>query len=262
MKKIAAFLITLSALFCFAGAALAEGDCPYDDDYKYALQKALVDYLKDPQTSKFSLGEVKDMLGFYLKEDSITNADCTPQIKTLVEKADKLQDSVMSLAGGRELNKCDLCPDGTLCAEKNDKEQTCECKDANGDSRNEYCTLKPIIAPKAYCDVCPDGTLCEEQNDIDQTCYCKDANADGKNEHCYLRPLKAWPEPCDKCEDGTQCNQTNDLGETCSCRDINGDGVTERCRLYVNDPPRIGSCTKCLDGTACGQLKNKNLICS
>jgi hypothetical protein len=261
MKRLLVFCVTLSALLCFAGFAFAEDDCPYDDDYKYALQKALVDYLKDPQASKFSLGEVKDLLGFYLKEESITNANCTPEIKALVEKADGLQDSLMSRAGGGETDKCAVCADGTLCAEKNDKEQTCACKDPNGDSRNEYCTLRPIIAPKAYCDVCPDGTLCDGQNDMGQTCYCKDSNADGKNENCYLRPLKAWPEPCDKCEDGTVCNQTNDLGETCSCRDINGDGVTERCMMYRDDPPH-GSCAKCQDGTACGQLKNKNLVCS
>ena len=247
----------MSALFCFVGVALAEDDCPYDDDYKYALQKALVDYLKDPQASKFSLGEVKDMLGFYLKEDSITNANCTQEIKALVEKADKVEDGLMFKMGGRDANKCDVCPDGTLCAEKNDKEQTCTCKDANGDNRNEYCTLEPIIAPKSYCDVCADGTLCDEQNDKEQTCYCKDANQDGKNENCYLRPLKAWPGPCDKCEDGTVCNETNDLGETCSCRDINNDRVTERCMMYQNDPLRCSSsCAKCSDGTACGQTKN------
>ena len=115
MKRILAFCIILSALFCFVGVALAEDDCPYDDDYKYALQKALVDYLKDPQASKFSLGEVKDMLGFYLKEDSITNANCTQEIKALVEKADKVEDGLMFKMGGRDANKCDVCPDGTLC---------------------------------------------------------------------------------------------------------------------------------------------------
>jgi hypothetical protein len=269
MKRVLTFCIILSALFCFVGVALAEDDCPYDDDYKYALKKALVDYLKDPQTSRFSLGEVKDMLGFYLKEDSITNSKCTPEIKALVEKADKVDDSLMSLAGFGGMSRCDVCPDGTLCAEKNDKEQTCTCKDTNADNRNEYCTLKPMVALKAYCDVCPDGSLCDTQNDMGQTCYCKDANLDDQNEQCYLQPLVTWPEPCDKCDEGTQCNQTNTLGETCSCRDVNDDGVNERCMLYVNDPITLslassirGSCTKCPDGTACGQVSSKNLICS
>jgi hypothetical protein len=269
MKKVSTFCIVLSIVSCFALSAIAEDDCPYDDDYKYTLKKALLNYLKEPAASEFSIGEVKQMLNFYLKESSITNSECTEEIKALVEKADKVEDSVLFGAAGQELNRCNVCQDGTLCAEKNDKEQTCYCKDINEDNLNEYCTLKPIIAAKEYCEVCPDGTLCDGQNDKEQTCYCKDADVDGRNEHCYLRPLKAWSDPCDKCEDDTACNQTNDAGETCSCRDINSDGVTERCMLYADNPVMISAagrakspCTKCPDNTACGKAKNKNLMCS
>jgi len=95
--------------------------CPYDDDYKHALQKALAGYLKDPVSSSVSLDEVKTMLAFYLKEESITNANCTPQINTLIEKADRLKEGQAPLDRSTDMNNCNVCPDGTLCAEKNEQ---------------------------------------------------------------------------------------------------------------------------------------------
>jgi len=108
--------------------AQAGNACPYDDDYKHALQKALAGYLKDPVSSSVSLDEVKTMLAFYLKEESITNANCTPQINTLIEKADRLKEGQAPLDRSTDMNNCNVCPDGTLCAEKMTKNRPAPAK--------------------------------------------------------------------------------------------------------------------------------------
>ena len=189
-QKYLAVLTVLSIITCVVNTASAE-TCPYDTDYKYALKKALVDYLKDPSESKMQLGEVKQILNFYLVTGSLVDSDCPPQINALVDKADsQISDENLKTLGSRGIDKCNVCPDGALCGEQNAKGQTCTCKDIDNDGRSEYCFLKPVKAPKPTCDVCPDGTVCKEKNQKDQTCTCKDTNSDGIMEYCFLKPLE------------------------------------------------------------------------
>ena len=86
-QKYLTVLTVLSIITCIVNIASAE-TCPYDNDYKYALKKALVDYLKNPSESKMQLGEVKQILNFYLVTGSLVDSDCPPQINALVDKAD------------------------------------------------------------------------------------------------------------------------------------------------------------------------------
>jgi len=190
-KKLFAALTAVGMLFCIYAVWADNSACPYDDDYKYVLKKALIDYLKDPKNSKLSLGEVKEMLNFYLINPSIIDADCSQgNINALVAKVEsQVPDSVVEVLKTRNLDKCYACPDGAVCGEQNAKGQTCTCKDIDNDGKSEFCYLKPIIPPIPTCEVCPDGTLCGEENYKKQTCTCKDTNQDGKYEYCYLKPL-------------------------------------------------------------------------
>ena len=239
-KKLFAALTAIGMLFCIYSVWADDSICPYDDDYKYVLKKALIDYLKDPKNSKLSLGEVKDMIKFYLINPSITDADCSQgNIYALVQRVDsQVPDSIVEVLKTRNLDKCYACPDGSVCGEQNAKGQTCTCKDVDNDGKSEFCYLKPIIPPIPTCEICPDGTLCGEENYKKQTCTCKDTNKDGKMEYCFLKPPMPppttttipWPAPCNKCSDGTACGLTSRSGWKCNCKDTNQDGVTDECK--------------------------------
>lgn len=136
------------------------------------------------------------MLNFYLSKPSVTDVDCPAQITSLVNRADTLiPDSILDSLGGMGMGRCTTCSDGSLCGQKNQKDQTCTCKDVDGDGKNEYCYLDPIMPPKTTCDACADGTLCGQKNQKNQNCICKDWNFDGSNEFCFLRPREPGPTP-------------------------------------------------------------------
>jgi hypothetical protein len=192
-KKITAAICILALVSCLAHFTSAE-TCPYDEDYKYSLKKTLVDYLKTPSSSAMPLGDVKQMLNFYLSKPSVTDIDCPPEISSLVNKADTLiPDSILDSLGGRGMGKCTTCSDGSICGQKNQKDQTCTCKDVDGDGKNEYCYLHPFMPAKKTCDACADGTLCGQTNQAGQNCICKDWNFDGSFEFCFLRPREPSP---------------------------------------------------------------------
>jgi hypothetical protein len=208
-KKILTALVSLSMLVTFIIYTASAESCPYDSDYKYALKKTLIDYLTSPKNSKLPLSDVKQMLNFYLSRGSMTDSDCPPEINAIVSKADnQIPDATMEVTGTTETDECNVCPDGSLCGEKNAKDQTCTCKDADSDGNSEYCFLKPVNPPKPTCQVCPDGTLCGEKNAKEQTCTCKDANGDGKMEYCFLKPLEpAATTTTTTTPDSKPCNQ-------------------------------------------------------
>jgi len=222
-KKILMALVFMSLLSSVVYAAsVYEKTCPYDDDFKHALRKALIDYLKDPSKSKLRLNEVKDMLSFYLSKPDIMDADCSQKsMNSLVEKADKqIPDSILKILRARKLEKCTVCSDGTVCGEKNVKDQTCMCIDIDQDGEYEFCRLRPIRPKPTWptCDSCPDGTVCGEKNQQDLECRCRDINKDGKYEFCYLTKPKPPRPPfptCDSCPDGTVCGEKNNKGQTC-----------------------------------------------
>ena len=188
MKNILTLCIILSLTFCLASIAIAENNCPYDSDYKFALQKALVDYVKNPAASKFLLGEIKTMLIFYLQKRSITDSDCPASIIASLEKADQVPDNVMA-PFSKDAETCDKCKDGAVCNQQNDKGQTCTCIDFfNNDGKPDRCVLKPIVPPKKTCEKCPDGTFCRNSNSEGQSCYCIDKDDDQINDYCMLVP--------------------------------------------------------------------------
>ena len=190
-NKILTALVLFSMLPCVIYTVSA-GSCPYDDDYKYGLQKALVGYLKAPSSSTMSLGEVQQMLNFYLINPSVTDVDCPPQISAAVSKADsQIPDSVMDFLGNRWNSECTTCSDGSLCEQTNQVGQNCKCIDIDDNGKNEFCYLEPFMVFNATCEACPDGTACGQTNQKGQICKCKDWNYDGKTEYCALRPREA-----------------------------------------------------------------------
>jgi hypothetical protein len=202
-KKILTLLISLAVLCCFIHTAFAE-TCPYDEDYKYSLKKSLASYLKAPSSSAMALGDVKQMLNFYLSKPSITDVDCPPQISALVNNADiNIPDDILDSLGGMGMEECTVCSDGTACGQKNQKEQTCTCNDVEGDGKNEYCYLDPIIPSKTTCDACPDGTACGQKNAKNQNCVCKDWDFDGSTEFCFLRPKDPGSSPTSTSQSGS-----------------------------------------------------------
>jgi len=267
-KKILMALVFMSLLSSVVYAAsVYEKTCPYDDDFKHALRKALIDYLKDPSKSKLRLNEVKDMLSFYLSKPDIMDADCSQKsMNSLVEKADKqIPDSILKILRARKLEKCTVCSDGTVCGEKNVKDQTCMCIDIDQDGEYEFCRLRPIRPKPTWptCDSCPDGTVCGEKNQQDLECRCRDINKDGKYEFCYLTKPKPPRPPfptCDSCPDGTVCGEKNNKGQTCRCIDRNKDGNYDYCYLKPARPS-WPTCDSCPDGTVCGENNSKGQTC-
>ena len=243
-----------------------DSTCPYDADYKFVLKKALIDYLQDPPNSQIQKADLIKMLNFYLVQSTITDADCSQgNITALVSEADeRISDDVLAVlkCSGHNcsLPKCDACADGTACGGTNDRNQTCACKDIDGDSQAEFCHLKPVRPTWPTCDVCPDGTACGDDNPSNQTCMCKDVNNDGLNEFCFLQapkpdkrpnPVYPWP-TCTVCQDGTACGQTNPNGDECACYGKLRNGSYSHCLI---------KCDSCSDGTQCGDTNSNDELC-
>ena len=261
MKKFLALSAAALMLGVCLSFAVSAENCPYDDDFKYALKKALIDYYANSGNSVMQPGEVRTLLSFYLSKGSVTDADCSQNnINSLIEKAESgIPDSVLSGVGKSITEKCEVCPDGTVCSEKNAKDQTCTCKDVDSDGKSEYCFLKPINPPIKTCEVCPDGTVCDDQNAKGQDCICKDVNSDDKFEFCYLWPLKPTPPvTCSGCSDGTACGKKNKETRTCQCQDTDNDTKYDSCLLGPRQPV---TCSGCEGGTLCGKKNIANWTC-
>ena len=232
-EKIFMTLVCISLLSGLVYAtSVYEKTCPYDDDFKHALRKALIDYLKDPSTSELTLDELKEMLSFYLSKASIMDADCSQKnMNPLADKAEnQIPDSILDIFKSRKIDKkCIGCSDGTVCKEKNAKDQTCRCRDINNDGEYEFCHLNPLRPKSAQstCDSCPDGTVCGEMNQQGQTCECKDINNDGGYEHCYLRPLIPI---CTDSDDGKNSYVKG------TCKDKTGTH-TDECLTHIPENP-------------------------
>ncbi len=243
-----------------------DATCPYDADYKFVLQKALINYFENPQNSLIQKEDLIKMLNFYLSQSTITNADCSQgDITSLLSQADDgISDEVLSAlkCSGSNCNlpKCDACADGTACGGTNDRNQTCSCTDIDGDGQSEFCHLKPVRPTWPTCDMCYDGTACGDDNPYNQTCICKDINNDNNNEYCFLQAsnqqvnstlVGSWS-TCDTCPDGTACGQTNANGNACICYDKRRNGSYSHCMM---------KCDSCSDGTQCGDTNQNNELC-
>ncbi len=241
-----------------------DATCPYDVDYKFVLQKALISYLENPQGSVIQKADLIRMLDFYLSHSTITDADCSQgNISSMVSEADEgIPDEVLlalKCSGSNcNLQKCDACADGTACGGANDREQTCKCMDIDGDGRSEFCHLAPVIPVWPACGICPDGTTCGDTNPAGQVCTCKDINNDNNNEYCYLEGLAQpvnqtyrW-QTCTACQDGTSCGQTNSNGDKCKCYGQQQDGSYLHCLIQ---------CDSCSDGTQCGDTNSNGDLC-
>jgi hypothetical protein len=258
-------LLAFSAIF-FSNIVLVFAEpCPFDEDFLSVLKKSLIDFYQNPSTAKLGLGEIKNLLSFYLGNQTIVTENCS-NINPILNKAvNEIPDDILPKTVGNF--SCESCADGTVCNETNQFNQTCGCKDINEDQKYEICRLKPLYRDVwTQCDSCTDGTICNQTNQQNQTCTCVDVNKDSNYEICRLKPVykpHEW-EHCDSCADSTICNATNQLNQTCNCKDVNKDSQYEFCKLNpawgrpIERPP----CSICTDGTLCNQTNQQNQTCT
>jgi hypothetical protein len=76
--------------------------CPTPDDFRLELKKGLFDYLQNPEYSRLTVHEVKDLMVFYLTED-IVSQNCSKAIgaasglpiEMILSKTENIQSSVI-----------------------------------------------------------------------------------------------------------------------------------------------------------------------
>lgn len=143
---------------------------------------------------------MKQMLNFYLAKPSIIDAECSPELNSVLSRADsQIPDDRLGAPGQNKLTECRTCADGSECGESNATGRTCRCVDIDRDSMGEFCFLKPVIPPIKTCNTCKDGTHCAAQNSLSQLCRCKDTDSDGSNEYCYLASGAGKSDICVNC---------------------------------------------------------------
>ncbi|MEA3254215.1 MAG: hypothetical protein U9Q22_00080 [Candidatus Altiarchaeota archaeon] len=200
MKSGINFLVTAIVFSLLSNAALAytSNTCPYDDDFKFVLKKAISGYLRDPSNAAVTRGDVNDLIGFYFGTPDTATADCSV-ISDVIDRVNvNFPDNVIPAPSKRSIVvHCASCADSTPCGGKNSKDQECECMDMNGDGRYEICHLDPVISAINHCTECWDGTKCGEKNVVGLKCKCSDINSDTLYELCFLRPEPPGPMPPD-----------------------------------------------------------------
>ena len=103
--------IFVLSVFCLSTTTAFATPCPSNDDFRYGLRKALIEFYVNPSASTLELNEVKDLLEFYIKED-LSTADCSStgvysgvEIKKLINNAyNNIGDDITCIREGRRSN--------------------------------------------------------------------------------------------------------------------------------------------------------------